>query len=785
MRNAALVRKLGRIVIVVLLVMLTGWISHAPVSAQYTRFQQPVWHPHEDIIALSNGVSIRLYNGDFSQLLDEFELTTVRNPFVQNTAVAWSPDGTMLGVAIQGSDIVPALQIWDIQNGELVAQIPNISTLTTFSWGHQSSQVAIVHERGLGAVVIRIHNVPDVDTFVEFDLDDELGYIEHIAWSPDGRQIAATKDHTLYFVDVQNGQVRTSAVYMYAGFESPRFVFSPDSQYLIGVTDPNAIDATILNTSTDEIAGVLADGTYRILTVAWNKHNIVTVSLDGVTRLWDSSTFEAIVVFQTGVTSKPSFSPDGSAFVASANDYETILVRNSETGRIIASLDPIDVDPPAPTSTPVSASAQITPIPRGRAAWSPDGQFIAAFNTEPAEIDTIEVLTSDLRPVATLQLDTKQDDLIWADARDLVWSPNSTTLAAAFIVGVADGDPRPYTVIWDTASWTERFSASYQGVQISWSPSGSYLAISETILDATTGTVVNSLGDFFRLRWAVWHPTNENQLVLGFDQQINVYQPFTGEVLITYPYSGGFRPSFSPDGQYLAVENSIGEGFIVDIVDTSTYESVGTVEPTGSLGEPFGIRWLSDEELALDVHNAPLEIWDPFTQEIVDTVSISSSVWNPQATQFLYRNALLVNPFGRPPIAIYDRETEGLILQLSTQDTVQKLSLTDQAGSPLRALLSGTSITNDISSDEAADGLIEAFTYPEEVGSVAFDLNGTVTIDNAAPYALLLPSVGTYTLSATPYSEADAQGEAGLAFTVVIRIGEDGGEAISTPTVAP
>ncbi len=416
-------------------------------------------------------------------------------------------------------------------------------------------------------------------------------------------------------------------------------------------------------------------------------------------------------------------------------------------------------------------SAQQSQIPRGQAAWSPDGQFIAVFYTEP-DIQTLQIFSADLRPVASLQLDDNLEGLIWTETRDLAWSPDSTALAAVFIGGNAEWETQAYTVIWDTDSWTPRVASSYQGVQLSWSPSGSYLAVGAIVIDAFTGLIVNELLEYEQLdvNWVVWHPTHETQMLLGFDQQINIYQPFTGEIITTYPYSGVFRPAFTPDGQYLAVENG---PFTVDIVDISMYQRVGTVEPTGSLAEPFGIRWLTNTELALTMINTPLEIWDPFTNEIVDTVSVSSSAWNPQGTQFLLRSTPLNNPLGRPPLAVYDRVTEGIVVQLSSQSTVQRLSLTDQTNSTYRTLLAGTTIINDISTNEAVDAVIEAFTYPDEVGSVVFDLNGTLFIDNSPPYMLSVPSVGTNTLSVTPYSEADAQGEAGLAFIVVIRILED------------
>ncbi len=333
-------------------IMLILLQSSYGVFAEYSRFQEPVWHPSENLIALSNGRSVRLYDDNLSEILDEFELTTTQNPFIRTTALEWSPDGTMLGVTVQGSDFVPALQIWNIQTGQQIAQISDISVSAAFSWGVNSNQVAVVYVRGLGDVAIRIYNVPDVDIFTEFEIDDQLGNIDNIRWSPDGRYLAVSRGNTLYLLDVQSGRFSTSAVSLLGSSENPRFLFSPDSQYLIGVTDPDAIKVTILNVATGQIAYTLVGHADRILSVNWVDQYIGTVSLDGVTKIWSPTTFDEILSLQTGITSLPSFSPDGRAFVASASDFNTVVVRSSEIGAIIASLDPIEVTPTfTPTAT--------------------------------------------------------------------------------------------------------------------------------------------------------------------------------------------------------------------------------------------------------------------------------------------------------------------------------------------------------------------------------------------------------------------------------------------------
>jgi len=329
-------------------------------SAQYNRFQQPVWHPSQNIIAVSNGVSVRLYSSDFSQILNEFELTTVRNPFIQTTSVTWSPDGTMLAVLIQGSDVISSLQIWDVETGQLVIQIPEVSPINTIAWEPQSTRIAASYGSGLGDDVLRIYDVFNQNLFTEYDSEDQGGYIESIRWGLDGRQIAFNRGGRLSLLDMQSGQFRMLTVRMYAGSESPPFVFSPDSRYLAGITEIDAISVRILDTSTDQIIGTLVGHTDRILGINWIEGHIVTVGLDGITRLWNPVTFDQITAFQTGVTSQPSFSSDASAFVASANDFQTILVRDTSTGAIIASLDPIESTPATVTLAESDGSTSVT-----------------------------------------------------------------------------------------------------------------------------------------------------------------------------------------------------------------------------------------------------------------------------------------------------------------------------------------------------------------------------------------------------------------------------------------
>jgi hypothetical protein len=91
--------------------------------------------------------------------------------------------------------------------------------------------------------------------------------------------------------------------------------------------------------------------------------------------------------------------------------------------------------------------------------------------------------------------------------------------------------------------------------------------------------------------------------------------------------------------------------------------------------------------------------------------------------------------------------------------------------------------TLDLSTLPTRNLNIRANTSPSTVGSVKFglDQNSTYRIENGAPYALAgntttgayhpwTPSLGTHTVTATPYSGRDATGEQGTGLSVVMTV---------------
>jgi roadblock/LC7 domain-containing protein len=399
--------------------------------------------------------------------------------------------------------------------------------------------------------------------------------------------------------------------------------------------------------------------------------------------------------------------------------------------------------------------------------WSPDGRLIAFFSIDSPE--DIYIFSANLTPIITLNLREAIPNMAYAGFSDIKWSPDSNSLAVASFVTTDNENDRTRIVIWDVDTWQVKLIVSNYVPTLNWSPSGEYIATDAEVFNTTTGEIITQYDAFF-IRSLVWHPTDQNQLFIGYDSTINILNPFTNEVIKRLSYLGLVPPAFSPDGRYLV---AVKERTAVVVIDLTTDEVVNTIPLQTIRGDEPSMRWFRDERVAFDSG----EVFQPFTGDFIQTIPFSLRTINPDFT-LAFSYLAPAEPQGIPRIALLDIETGAIVRQFATQDTLNSLSVRDSAGNIVKNLLFGEDMMNTIPSNLTD---IQAITYPELVGSVVFDLNGVQTIDNQAPYTISLPPIGTYTLNATPYSQADGLGNAGLGFTVTFEV-VDEGNITATPT---
>src|SRR5262245_42875948 len=164
--------------------------------------------------------------------------------------------------------------------------------------------------------------------------------ISSVAFSPDGRWLAAARHREVLLIDTATGQVSQSL----AGAENPinAIAFSPDSRV---VAAAEGLPSVVGHVRLWEIGGqaprVLTGHADSIYALAFSPagDRLVTASYDKLLMLWDVASGKELHTLKhhTAAVFGVAFSPDGKALASAAAD-QTVKLWNVETGQRIATL---------------------------------------------------------------------------------------------------------------------------------------------------------------------------------------------------------------------------------------------------------------------------------------------------------------------------------------------------------------------------------------------------------------------------------------------------------------
>jgi len=282
---------------------------------------------------------------------------------------------------------------------------------------------------------------------------DNLDGVRNVAWSPDGRMIAASS-------------VTLSGLLL----SGP------------GMRPVESVEIRIWDADTGEELHVLEGHTQDVVDLAWSPDStlLASASFDFTARIWDVATGQEVLSLlnYSGSVMGVAWSPDGSK-VATGSDsqryIDTIQVWDLVTGKTIRTMKAADNDV-------------------WKVAWSPDGTMLASGSIA----GTVQVW--DTTSWRQLQI---FDCCGWIFG--MAWSPDGTMLA----VGSNDSMVR----VWDTTLWERKwsFDAPRYGKigtgDVAWSPDSRSLAAAGggliRIWDVTTGT---ELGHSDMAAGVAWSP---------------------------------------------------------------------------------------------------------------------------------------------------------------------------------------------------------------------------------------------------------------------------------------
>ncbi len=407
------------------------------------------------------------------------------------------------------------------------------------------------------------------------------------------------------------------------------------------------------------------------------------------------------------------------------------------------------------------------------------------------------------------------------------WSPDGTKVAVVVNNIVEIRDIITYQVITTLVGHTDFIPMT------KWSPDGGMIATPSydqtiRIWDTSDWTLQYTLaGHNEAVTNVVWKPDNSQIISFGYDQSLSLFawDMQTGSMVSTNQAGTSVASSFSPDGSSLVLSSSLAiskrDGDSFKLLNRSPWTFCCT-------NEMYVLDWSRDgTKIVTGSINGLVTIWDADTLQIIHQFAVNSHSAPDRRdvadTTLSWVRDVRFSPDGQSVLAVsgdgtvnrWDATSGEQLAQSSlghpihaaafSPDT-RRLAYTtiDDAlqtvANPVSARLQAVTgfVLVDADGDEdirpLADGdmiteetiTIRVETEPPIVGSVVFGLNEEprFKVENEDAYALKgddngdyhawLAEPGTYRLRATPYTEADGQGEAGRPLTIRFTVAESG-----------
>ncbi|MEU9917868.1 helix-turn-helix domain-containing protein [Streptomyces sp. NPDC051001] len=510
---------------------------------------------------------IRIWNAPAGQLRDTFTGHTSSNEVSQ--AAVFSPDGRVLAVATSGGTGT-RVTLWDPADGRKMRtlSVPD-GSVRGLAFSPDGRAVA-----ASSPSAVRVWDVATGRTRHRFtDHPDP----EAVGFGADGRTVAAVSlNGGVRVWDVTTGRTRTSRDSHIRGSEA---ALSPDGQtYAVVRTDGSV---QLRETATGIVRRTIKDAPAgsRGMAFAADGRTLAIPGPGDTVRLWDTASGLARVTVTAGLPGRGvrsvALSADGRTLFTSGNTSPTISVH-----RLFA-------DHPRTTLSGPSGT-YITDM-----EFSSDGRSVTTVRQPPLGRGSVELW------------DARTGELEATRARD-------TELALR-------GQRPPVT--------------GSRPVAVGFSPTGRALAADVVnrrvieVRDVTTGSLHRSR-DVGGILTAVFSPDGTRLAIVGEKGSVLIWHLSTGELRTVHTSPGGSvrTVAFAPDGHTLAVVDIATGGDRITLLDTATGRTQRTIDPG-----PRSLLTLafSPDGYALATASGSsglVKTWDTRTGQLEDAFSVSAQV---------------------------------------------------------------------------------------------------------------------------------------------------------------
>ena len=484
------------------------------------------------------------------------------------------------------------------------------------------------------------------------------GLIQHLVWSPDGKQLAASSEGTIRVWDSVSGKVTftmSTAVSDRTGWKYPAMAWSPDSSSLAWVNYLPGKDTTtwikelrLWDVAQDKSTLLRLERGKRVVrgpSLGWSPAGrwLATVRNDGVLEVWDTAVGKDVLALPSALSPDGNgsvasvWSPDGGRLAFITTDGTTIKVVDPATGKESLCVR-CQTDSWVANRRPGYGVHCVL-------AWSPDGKRLASAIASmsnkgfvwEAEGKVWDASTG--KDLLTLHLDSGVGQLMWsADGRQLVANSRDTRRMTVWdtTTGKTTGKEIPFpTPAKGSWSW------------LLWEPRGRHLAVGNSgtvqICDAVSAAkkaLGPSLPFLCRFpqdhRLVAWAPEGRRLAVVSPDWTVKIWDAGLGKETISLgrsprqtnalrgPYN--IAPenrvvlAWSPDGEWLASSASLDR--TIQVWNPATGAKRRTLP-----GHPKEIRslaWSRDgQRLASAGDDGSVKVWDVATGEKVLSLGYS------------------------------------------------------------------------------------------------------------------------------------------------------------------